>query len=58
MRRHDLVWLDPQAPWQVLTPGADARLHAWAQARLPFVVARRDPAASSDAPNNSARVIR
>lgn len=48
MRRHDLVWLDPQAPWQVLTAGADARLRAWAQARLPFVVARRDPA--SDAP--------
>jgi phosphoribosyl-dephospho-CoA transferase len=44
MRRHDLVWLDPQAPWQVLTAGADARLRAWAQARLPFVVARRDPA--------------
>ncbi|MFI8570688.1 malonate decarboxylase holo-[acyl-carrier-protein] synthase [Stenotrophomonas bentonitica] len=43
MRRHDLVWLDPQAPWQVLSAGAEARLRAWAQARLPFVVARRDP---------------
>lgn len=48
MRRHDLVWLDPQAPWQVLTPGADARLRAWAEARLPFVVARRDPASDGD----------
>lgn len=48
MRRHDLVWLDPQAPWQVLIPGADARLRAWAEAPLPFVVARRDPAADGD----------
>ena len=48
MRRHDLVWLAPQAPWQVLTPGADARLRAWAQARLPFVVARRDPVTDGD----------
>lgn len=48
MRRHDLVWLAPQAPWQVLTPGADARLRAWAEARLPFVVARRDPVTDGD----------
>lgn len=48
MRRHDLVWLAPQAPWQVLSPGADARLRAWAQARLPFVVARRDPVTDGD----------
>ena len=48
MRRHDLVWLDHQAPWQVLTTGAEARLRAWAEARLPFVVARRDPASDGD----------
>jgi len=48
MRRHALVWLAPQAPWQVLTPGADARLRAWAEARLPFVVARRDPVTDGD----------
>jgi len=44
MHRHDLVWIDPQAPWQTLSAGAEPRLRAWAQARLPFVVARRDPA--------------
>lgn len=48
MRRHDLVWLDPQVPLQVLTAGAEVRLRAWAQARLPFVVARRDPASEDD----------
>lgn len=43
MHRHDLVWIDPQARWTALTLHADARLRAWVQARLPLVVARRDP---------------
>lgn len=41
-RRHDLVWLRPQAPWQALTPGAQPRLREWFDAGLPAVVARRD----------------
>lgn len=44
MRRHDLVWLDPEAPWQALGSADPARLRSWMQARLPLVVARRDPA--------------
>lgn len=41
-RRHDLVWLRPQAPWQAMTPGAQPRLRDWFDAGLPAVVARRD----------------
>ncbi|MGO1071937.1 malonate decarboxylase holo-[acyl-carrier-protein] synthase [Lysobacter sp. CA199] len=41
-RRHDLVWLRPQAQWQALTPGAQSRLGEWFAAGLPAVVARRD----------------
>ncbi|MBD8643267.1 malonate decarboxylase holo-[acyl-carrier-protein] synthase [Stenotrophomonas sp. CFBP 13724] len=44
MHRHDLVWIDPQATWTTLSPQAEPRLRAWMQARLPLVVARRDPA--------------
>lgn len=44
MHRHDLVWIDPQARWTTLSPQAEPRLRAWMQARLPLVVARRDPA--------------
>ncbi|MEN5425519.1 malonate decarboxylase holo-[acyl-carrier-protein] synthase [Stenotrophomonas pennii] len=44
MHRHDLVWIDPQATWTTLSPQAEPRLRAWLQARLPLVVARRDPA--------------
>ena len=44
MQRHDLVWIDPQAAWTTLSPQAEPRLRAWVQARLPLVVARRDPA--------------
>ncbi|MBJ7517263.1 MAG: malonate decarboxylase holo-[acyl-carrier-protein] synthase [Stenotrophomonas sp.] len=43
MHRHDLVWIDPQAAWTTLSPQAEPRLRAWVQARLPLVVARRDP---------------
>ncbi|RXR02021.1 malonate decarboxylase holo-[acyl-carrier-protein] synthase [Pseudoxanthomonas composti] len=39
--RHTLVWLQPQAAWQALTPGAHARLAAWFAAGHPAVVARR-----------------
>ncbi|MDR6094564.1 malonate decarboxylase holo-[acyl-carrier-protein] synthase [Stenotrophomonas sp. SORGH_AS_0321] len=44
MHRHDLVWIDAQAAWTTLSPHAEPRLRAWVQARLPLVVARRDPA--------------
>lgn len=48
-RRHDLVWLRPQARWQALTPGAQARLREWFDAGLPAVVARRDGNEPTDA---------
>ncbi|GAB3051848.1 malonate decarboxylase holo-[acyl-carrier-protein] synthase [Stenotrophomonas tumulicola] len=44
MHRHDLAWIEPHATWTALLPQSDARLRAWARARLPLVVARRDPA--------------
>ena len=44
MHRHDLAWIAPHATWTALVPQSDARLRAWVQARLPLVVARRDPA--------------
>ncbi|WP_126969154.1 malonate decarboxylase holo-[acyl-carrier-protein] synthase [Xanthomonas sp. BRIP62411] len=40
--RHALVWLHPDARWQVLTPGAQPRLQQWFAAGLPAVVARGD----------------
>lgn len=48
MQRHDLAWIDPQADFTALTPQAEARLRAWLQARLPVVIARRDPATDGD----------
>lgn len=44
MQRHDLVWIHPQAAWTTLSPQGEPRLRAWVQARLPLVVARRNPA--------------
>lgn len=49
MRRHDLCWIDPDAAWEAMQPGSRPRLAAWLQARLPLVVARRDPAVDGDA---------
>lgn len=48
MHRHDLVWLDPQAALTALSAGDEPRLRSWLQARLPLVVARRDPPADAD----------
>jgi phosphoribosyl-dephospho-CoA transferase len=40
--RHTLVWPQPQASWQALTPGAQTRLQAWFAAGHPAIVARAD----------------
>jgi len=43
VRRHDFCWIDAEADWEALTPDSRARTTRWLQARLPLVVARRDP---------------
>ncbi|MET0290621.1 MAG: malonate decarboxylase holo-[acyl-carrier-protein] synthase [Pseudoxanthomonas sp.] len=46
--RHALVWLQPQAAWQAVTPGAQARLADWFAAGHPAVVARRQDGDARD----------